>query len=135
VSNRVSNSAPPPTEAIFDVFELKKQPVIVHYCHTAEGFSTKPTWIKAINNKQYASWPGLTSAIVQKILLRVRRNIEGTCQKVQVLGIEIHQESDRSSRVRTRNPSEHGCSDSNGGIESANQKKERDLYHNIRPSR
>ena len=62
-----------------------------------------------------------------EILPIIRRNIEGTCQKVQV-GIEIHQESDRSSRARarTRNPSEHGCSDSNRGIKSAHQGKGRD---------
>jgi len=37
---------PPPTEAILNVFELKKQPEIVRYYHAAAGFPTKPTWIK-----------------------------------------------------------------------------------------
>jgi len=56
---------PPPTEAIFNVYELKKQPEIVRYYHAAAGFPTKPTWLRAINNGHYMSWPGLTGAIVQ----------------------------------------------------------------------
>ena len=65
-STEYLTARPPPTEAIFNVFELKKQPEMVRYYHAAAEFPTKPTWIKAINNKQYASWPGLTSDIVQK---------------------------------------------------------------------
>jgi len=58
MSNWVPTSDPPPhTEAIFNVFELKKQPEIVKYYHAAAGFPNKPTWIKVINNKQYASLP------------------------------------------------------------------------------
>jgi hypothetical protein len=32
----------------------------VRYYHAAAGFPTKPSWLKAIKNKQYPSWPGLT---------------------------------------------------------------------------
>ena len=51
---------PPPTDAIHNVYELKTQPELVGYYHAAAGFPTKPTWIRAIKNQQYASWPGLT---------------------------------------------------------------------------
>ena len=51
---------PPPDEAIHNVYELKTQPELVRYYHAAAGFPTKPSWLKAIKNKQYASWPGLT---------------------------------------------------------------------------
>ncbi len=36
------------------------QPELVCYYHAAAGFPTKPTWVKAIRNKQFASWQGLT---------------------------------------------------------------------------
>jgi len=72
---------PPPSEAIFNVFELKKQPEIVRYYHAAAGFPTKPMWIKAINNKQYASWPGLTSEIVQKYYPESEETIKGHASK------------------------------------------------------
>ncbi len=51
---------PPPTDAIHNVYKLKTQPELVRYYHTPAGFSTKPTWLKAIENKQYASWPDLS---------------------------------------------------------------------------
>ena len=81
MSNWVPDSEPPPTEAIFNVFELKKQPEIVRYYHAAAGFPNKPTWIKAINNKQYASWPGLTSEIVQKCYPESEETLKGHARK------------------------------------------------------
>jgi hypothetical protein len=45
---------PPPTKAIANVYELKTQPELVRYYHTAAGFPTKPTWLKAIKNNHYA---------------------------------------------------------------------------------
>jgi hypothetical protein len=40
------------------------QSKFVHYYHAAAGFPTKPTWLKAIKNKQFASWPGLMADVV-----------------------------------------------------------------------
>ena len=57
---------PNPTEAIHSVYELKTQPEIVRYLHAAAGFPTKPTWLKAIKNKQFSSWPGLTVEAVRR---------------------------------------------------------------------
>ena len=57
---------PPPIDAIHNVYELKTQPELVRYYHAAAGFPTKPTWIRAIKNNQYASWPGLTVDIVAR---------------------------------------------------------------------
>ncbi len=51
---------PPPEEAIHNVFELKTTPELVRYHHASAGFPTKPQWIAAIKNKQYALWPGLS---------------------------------------------------------------------------
>jgi hypothetical protein len=46
---------PPPMDAIHNVYKLKTQPKFVRYYHAAAGFPTKPTWVKAIRNKQFAS--------------------------------------------------------------------------------
>ncbi len=46
---------PLPTKAIHNVYELKTQPELIRYLHAPAGFSTKPAWIKAIKNKQFAS--------------------------------------------------------------------------------
>jgi hypothetical protein len=55
---------PPPTKVIHNVYELKTQPKLVHYYHAAAGFPTKPRWLKAIKNMQFASWPGLMADVV-----------------------------------------------------------------------
>jgi hypothetical protein len=53
-------------DTIYNVYKLKTQPKIVRYHHTAAGFPTKPTWLKAIKNKQFASLPGYTADAVIK---------------------------------------------------------------------
>jgi hypothetical protein len=57
---------PPPTEAVHNVYKLKTQPELVRYLHAAAGFPTKPTWVAAIKNRQYTSWPGLTVKVTAK---------------------------------------------------------------------
>jgi hypothetical protein len=57
---------PLPTEAIHSVYKLKMQPEIVCYNHSAAGFQTKPTWLKAIKNKQFMPWPVLMANTVNK---------------------------------------------------------------------
>ncbi len=57
---------PPPTDAIHNVYELKTQPELVRYYHAAADFPTKPTCVKAIRNKQFALWPGLTVNAVKR---------------------------------------------------------------------
>ncbi len=46
------------------MYELKTQPELVRYYHAVAGFQTKPTWLKAIKNIQFASWPGLAADAV-----------------------------------------------------------------------
>ena len=60
----LATSPPPPPlanpeETINNVYELKTTPELIRYYHAAAGFPTQPTWIKAIKNNQFASWPGL----------------------------------------------------------------------------
>jgi hypothetical protein len=57
---------PPPDEAVHNVNELKTQPELVWYHHASAGFPTKPTWLAAIKNKHFTSWPGLTLAAARK---------------------------------------------------------------------
>jgi hypothetical protein len=57
-------ACPPPSEAIHNVYELKAQPELVCYYHAAAGFPTKPTWLQAIKNRHFTSWPGLTADAV-----------------------------------------------------------------------
>ena len=58
----------PPTlsQSIDNVYKLKVKPELVRYYHAAAGFPTKPSWIAAINNKHYASWPRLDVTVMTR---------------------------------------------------------------------
>ena len=64
----ILRDAPPPPapEAVANVYELRTKPQITRYLHAAAGFPTKPTWLKAIRNGHYSSWPGLTAELVER---------------------------------------------------------------------
>jgi hypothetical protein len=72
---------PPPTDATHNVYELKTQPELVRYYHAAAGFPTKPTWLKAIKNKQYASWHGLSIAAVMRHYPDTEETLKGHGRK------------------------------------------------------
>jgi hypothetical protein len=74
---------PPPSKAIHNVYELKTQPELVGYYHAAADFPTKPSWLKAIKNKQYASWPGLTWEAVNKIFPEFEETLKGHGRKTR----------------------------------------------------
>ena len=57
---------PPPSDTVHNVYELKTQPELVRYHHASAGFPTKPTWLAAIKNKQFAAWPGLSLDAARK---------------------------------------------------------------------
>jgi hypothetical protein len=73
----------PVIEAIHNVYELKTQPELVRYLHACAGFPTKPPWIQAIKNKQYASWPGLTVKAVAKHFPESDETIKGHGRKTK----------------------------------------------------
>ena len=59
-------SKPDPAEAINNLYELPSVERAVRYLHAAAGFPTKATWLKAIRNGHYVSWPLLTVKHVNK---------------------------------------------------------------------
>jgi hypothetical protein len=73
----------PAIKAIHNVYELKTQPEFVRYLHACVGFPTKPLWIEAIKNRQYASWPGLTINAAAKYFPESKETIKGHKQKTK----------------------------------------------------
>ena len=55
----------------------------MQYYHAAAGFLTKPSWLKAIKNKQYASWPGLTWEAVSKHFPKSKETFKGQGRKTR----------------------------------------------------
>ena len=68
--DKITPKLAPPSkpETIWNGYDLKTQPeLLVRYCHVATGFnSDQVTWLVAIENGHYRSWPGLTEKTMQK---------------------------------------------------------------------
>ena len=72
---------PPPTDAINNVYELTSTATLIRYLHAAAGFPTKATWLKAIANNHYTSWPGLTLTAVRKHFPESVETVKGHMKK------------------------------------------------------
>ena len=51
-----------------NAYEIRAVPALISYLHGCAGYIPKATWIAGIDKGFYATWPGLTSARVQKYL-------------------------------------------------------------------
>ena len=57
---------PTPPEELYNAYEMRTKPELIRFFHAAAGFPTKPTWLAAIKNGHYDSWPGLNAKDVAK---------------------------------------------------------------------
>ena len=82
----------PRSEVAANVYSLPSIPQTIRYLHAAAGFPTKDSWIKAIKNGNYATWPGITAESVSKHfpesvetekghMKKQRQNVRSTKQK------------------------------------------------------
>ena len=55
----------------------------MQYYQAAAVFPTKPSWLKAIKNKQYASWSGLTWEAVNKHFPESEETLKGHGRKMR----------------------------------------------------
>jgi len=53
-------------ETAANVYNLPLTSQAIRYLHAAAGFPTKDSWIKAINNGNYVTWPGLSAEMANK---------------------------------------------------------------------
>ena len=57
---------PPLPEKILNVCDIKTKPELTRYYHAAVGFPAKLTWLAAIKNGHYKTWPGLDGTMTVK---------------------------------------------------------------------
>ena len=76
-----------------NVYTLPSIKQVIRYLHAAVGFPTKDSWVKAIMNGNFATWPGLTVDIVKRHypesvetlkghLKKQRQNVRSTKKKI-----------------------------------------------------
>jgi hypothetical protein len=51
--------------------------------HNTAGFPTKPTWLRAVKNRQYASWPGLMPKTIAKHFPESKETLKGHAWKTR----------------------------------------------------
>ena len=56
---------------------------MIRYYHAAAGFPTKPTWIAAISNNKYQSWPGLDARSAAKFFPDATEMWKGHGRKIK----------------------------------------------------
>ena len=55
----------------------------MQYLHASAGFPTKPEWLCAVKNRQYASWPGFTPKVIAKHFPESEETLKGHAQKTK----------------------------------------------------
>ena len=70
---------PYPSKAINDVYELSSIEPAIRYLHGATGFPTKETWLKAIRNRSYLSWPLVNIKMLTSSSQSQRKPKNDTC--------------------------------------------------------
>ena len=56
---------------------------MIRYYHAPAGFPTRPTWIAAIRNNQYQSWPGLDARSAVKFFPDATKIWKGHGRKIK----------------------------------------------------
>ena len=70
---------PSPAKAINNVYKLPSIEPAIRYLHGAAGFLTKTTWLKAIRNGSYLSWPLVNIKMSTSISQSQKKPKKGTC--------------------------------------------------------
>ena len=69
------------SEAINNMYELRSTKENIRYNHAVSSFPTQATWLRAIKNGHYVSWPGLTVNEVNKHFPELEETPKGHMRK------------------------------------------------------
>ena len=84
-------------------YQTKSNTDLIQFLHAACGSPVPSTWIQAIDNGNFATWPGLTSDLVRKHLPKAIATVKGHLNQ--------HRKNVRSTKQHTPelNTSQHDC--------------------------
>ncbi len=93
-----------------NVYDLPSTESVIRFLHAAAGFPVKATWITAIKNGHYASWPNLTAELVEKYfpesvatqkghLKKQRQNVRSTKVKLESEPDETEQQQKKHREI------------------------------------
>jgi hypothetical protein len=92
-------------ESINNVYELPSTEQTIRYLHAAAGFPTKSTWLKAIRNGNYLTWPMINVKNVGKHFPESEETQQGHMrnqrQGVRSIKIKIKVEDEKQDQDKT----------------------------------
>ncbi len=84
---KVTNMNSPTTKAINAIFDLPSTRQTFLWYHAAAGFPVKESFIKAVRNGNYATWPKLTITLINKYMPdsdeTAKGHLKGQCQGIR----------------------------------------------------
>ena len=69
------------TESANNLYDLPSIPAAIRFLHAAAGYPAKATWLRAIKNRHYATWPTITTASVTMHFPESIETIKGHTKK------------------------------------------------------
>ena len=63
--------------AVSSAYNLPSVEALVRYLHAAAGFPVKSTWLTAITDRNYDTWPGLTLKNANKYFPESKETLKG----------------------------------------------------------
>jgi hypothetical protein len=100
------------TLAAFSAYDLPSVQALVQYFHAAAGFPVKDTWLRAIKNCNFESWPGLTYNNAARYCPNTDETLKGhmtQCRQgvrsTRPRGVRARPQSWSSRSLRTTSPS------------------------------
>lgn len=93
------------------MYDLPSTEATIRFLHTAAGFPVKATWISAIKNGHYDTWPNITAELVEKYfpesaatqkghMKKQRQNVRST--KIKVLTVQSDEPKEENQRQQPR---------------------------------
>jgi hypothetical protein len=83
--------------------DISNQTELINYFHAACFIPVKSTWMQAIKNGNFTSWPGLTEQAVEKILSKSTGTVKGHInqQRMNTRSTHIKEEEDCKNEKET----------------------------------
>ena len=98
------------TLEVYSAYDLPIVSALIRYFHAAEGYPVRSTWLTAISDGNYSSWPGLTlvnatkycpsaTATIMVYIVQKRQGVRSTKHKLPATSSPDQQPPPRSAQM------------------------------------
>jgi hypothetical protein len=114
ITNNKRENKSATSQQLNNVYDLPSTETAIRFMHAAAGFPVKATWVAAIKNGQFATWPNLPAELAEKYFpestatqkghrKKQRQNVRSTKVKVQTSNPEQEQRNQKTVHIKIFN--------------------------------